>query len=622
MNVNYPPWAIIKNQIPDLIERITFARELGLEASVKPDLLELYDKVEGQLNRLKSTIELNNFTNEYTNQLAKDLDQLTVAFPSSYGSGERKPIKLQYEEKNTFKNQQERLQAKIEEALTKFSSSFDFFSKLDFLHRDLVIVGANGSGKTTLAKHLTTHIKGNGVLVSAQRILKLPIYESIRSYATTADHVKAIQLPNEKLDIRHKADDEFGILIEHLLADDSRALKQNRNQKDDPFPPPTKLQVLLMMWNGLFSHLQLTLPDDINIGTVKESLTFHVSKMSDGEKVALFLIAHALLCPQNGFIIVDEPEMFLHPTIHKELWDRLEAERNDATFIYFTHDLNFASSRNAKKLWLKSFTYPDQFLLEEIPENEIPPALLMELLGSQRNILFCEGEVGSLDEKVYNILFPNHVIKPVGGCGAVINYTKAFNKIPEATRKALGIIDGDYISTQRSESLKRESIFVIKVPDVENLLLDEAVLVELSKECANDIKPVEKTKSDILKKLTEERSKQIAKYVSAKVDHYFKDSNMSSGKDLDAVKANYSNFIKNIDIERWSKERGEQIDKVILEKDYFGAIQLFKDKNLFSIVRVNFSIRDYPQRAIELLQKVARLKPELRKHFPSILAVE
>lgn len=238
MNVNYPPWAIMKNQIPDLVDRITFARELGMEASVKPDLLELYDKVESQLTSLKSTIESNNFSNEYTNQLAKDLDRLIVAFPSSYGSGERKPIKLKDEEKLIQKNQQERLQTKIEEALAQFNSTFDFFSKLDFLNRDLVIVGANGSGKTSLAKHLTTHIKSNGILVSAQRILQLPVYESIRSYATTADHVKLIQLPDKELVTRHNTADEFGILIEHLLADVAERLSKTEISETIHFRHP------------------------------------------------------------------------------------------------------------------------------------------------------------------------------------------------------------------------------------------------------------------------------------------------------------------------------------------------------------------------------------------------
>lgn len=349
MKVNYPPTAVM-NLIHMILDRIVFARELSLAAGVKQELLDLYGHVEGELNNLKSTIEANDFSMIYANKLAKDLDKLASAFPRSYGV-DRRPVTLQESEISIFKNQQERDEPDIEKALQQFKTTASFFAKLDFFNRDLVIVGANGSGKTSLGKHLSTHIKGNGILVSAQRVLKLPAYDSIRSYTTTVDHVKSIQLPDEELTSQRNLADEFGVLIEHLLADDSRTLKQNRSQRDNPLPPPTKLQVLLMMWNSLFSHLQISLPDDINIEARKESLAFHVSEMSDGEKVALFLIAHVLLCPENGFVIVDEPEMYLHPTIHKKLWDKLESERSDLIFIYLTHDLEFASSRiDAKKL--------------------------------------------------------------------------------------------------------------------------------------------------------------------------------------------------------------------------------------------------------------------------------
>jgi len=90
-----------------------------------------------------------------------------------------------------------------------------------------------------------------------------------------------------------------------------------------------------------------------------------------------------------------------------------------------------------------------RFLLEKIPSNEIPELLLLELLGSRQNILFCEGVPGSLNERIYSILFPDYVIKPVGGCPSVISFTKAFNIIPNITTKAVGIIDSDFHSSKR-----------------------------------------------------------------------------------------------------------------------------------------------------------------------------
>jgi energy-coupling factor transporter ATP-binding protein EcfA2 len=617
MKVNYPPYAVM-NLIHDIIDRIAFARELSIAAGVKIELLNLYNEVESGILELKATIDAGNFLMEYTNQLATDLNKIAGAFPQSYGTRERGTVTLQEVEKPTFKNQQERYEPEIQKALQQFKTTAAFFTKLDFLNRDLVIIGANGSGKTSLAKHFITRIKNNGILISAQRVLILPAYDSIRSYTTTADHVKSIQLPSEELMNRENFAEEFGILIEHLLADDARALKQNRSQRDNPLPPPTKLQVLLMMWNSLFSHLQISLPDDINIEAKKDSLAFHVSEMSDGEKVALFLTAHVLLCPENGFVIVDEPEMHLHPTIHKKLWDRLESERSDLIFIYMTHDLDFASSRvDAKKLWLRSFAYPDQFQLEEIPRNELPQSLLMELLGSSQNILFCEGEVGSLDEQVYNILFPKYTIKPVGGCLSVINFTKAFNKLPMSARKANGIIDGDYISQERIQSLQGDTVFTLTVPHVENLLLDEALVSKLAKELSQDKQVIEIQKR-VLVQFKEQRDSEIAKYVSAKVDHYFKDSNVAAGNSTDTIKSNFEAFIGKVDIDGWVLEHGEKIDKVIATEDYAGALKIFKNKGLASLANSAFRIKNFNQRAIELLRRDSNLQVQLRKNLPGI----
>jgi hypothetical protein len=42
-------------------------------------------------------------------------------------------------------------------------------------------------------------------------------------------------------------------------------------------------------------------------------------------------------------------------------------------------------------------------VFETINNNELPEELLLELLGSYKKVLLCEGEVGG-DEKIYNIL--------------------------------------------------------------------------------------------------------------------------------------------------------------------------------------------------------------------------
>ena len=83
------------------------------------------------------------------------------------------------------------------------------------------------------------------------------------------------------------------------------------------------------------------------------------------------------------------------------LWDKLEQIIKDCTFVYLTHNVDFAVSRiNATILWNKSFTVPDSWDIKVIPLNtEIPDELLVEIAGSRKNVLFCEGEKSSLDYK-------------------------------------------------------------------------------------------------------------------------------------------------------------------------------------------------------------------------------
>lgn len=72
--------------------------------------------------------------------------------------------------------------------------------------------------------------------------------------------------------------------------------------------------------------------------------------MSDGERVALYLMSQAMVAPINSIIIMDEPELHLHKSIMTLLWESIEKERQDCLFIYITHDTQFAANHtNSEK---------------------------------------------------------------------------------------------------------------------------------------------------------------------------------------------------------------------------------------------------------------------------------
>jgi ABC-type Mn2+/Zn2+ transport system ATPase subunit len=629
IKVKYPPQAL-KNITSELKRKLKYARQLSKEAQVKPEMFGLYDEVDREISAMATLVETSGFSTKYANKYCRALEELCHTFSSDFGSQEaeeRGVAPLQDTERDTFKRQQERNEDAIRQALDKFKETADFFSKLDFLSRDVVIIGANGSGKTVLATELKNHIEGDGVIVSAEKILHIPNFDSILGVGAIAQQLKNVQVGNLSGDgpTLEEATQHFAILLQSLLARDVEDHKEYKRQarlkskegSQISAPPATDLELTLDIWNSVFVSVQLQTPDGMNIMAFRGEAEYPADEMSDGEKVGLFLIAHALQAPADGFIIVDEPEMYLHRTIHQKLWNILEVVREDCTFVYLTHDLEFASSRiNGKKLWLRCFTYPNKFTIEDIPASELPKPLLLELIGSRHTILFCEGNAGSLDEALYTILFPEYVVKAVGGCARVIHFTKALNQIPFSTAKAIGIIDADYHSEARLKALESENIFGLRLPEVENLLFDEKILHAVGRQHGQAQDKVGEIKNKVLELMSREKLVQVSNFVSAKVDHYLKDANVPRANDISALKTNFTDFLKNVEIERWAHEREESFEKIIAEKDFDSAIRILHHKRLEEIANATFRIKNYNRQALELLQGQKELQDALLKYFP------
>ena len=121
--------------------------------------------------------------------------------------------------------------------------------------------------------------------------------------------------------------------------------------------------------------------------------------MSDGERVAFYLLGQVLCAPTDAIVVIDEPEIHLHRAIQVALWDEAEKSRPDCTFVYITHDLEFAGARSAaRKIWVKSFDGSSWTWDEVEPQEDLPDHLVFQVLGSRRPVLFVEGEANSLDQ--------------------------------------------------------------------------------------------------------------------------------------------------------------------------------------------------------------------------------
>ena len=612
------------------LKQLNLHRQIAFECEVDEIILDLHDKVIDHCNLLKELVGKSELSVNYINQFQNDINQTLNYFPF------RQQANLQFihpQHKEQYRKSIEDQRSPLEQQLTLLHFNLDFFKKLGFFNNNIVAIGANGSGKTSLSNKLKTYIQNNGVVISAQRILLVPTFETLHNPSKTAQELKTTQLRDKSNKNQNEfghLQQEFGVVLKNLLADSIasgnafriKAIEQTKKGEQISEPPTTNLDRTLEIWNSLIEHRIISCVDGMNINVESENgRPYPAIQMSDGEKVMLFLIAQVLQAPNSGFIIIDEPEMYLHKTILKKLWDILEKERQDCFFIYLTHDLDFATSRTtAKKIWIRSFTHPDKWDIENIPENDLPKPLLLELLGSRKNILFCEGKKGSIDEKIYNILFPAFTITPVDNCFAVINYTKAFNKLPNSTTKAFGVIDSDHHGTDRLQALEPENIFSLSMTEPENLFLDESFLLILAKQLLFDETTVEQIKADVLKQLEKEIELQISNYVSAKINYYFKDSHVSKGNTLTTVNENFTKFSNEIKIQEWYDNRKLEIEKIISDKDYLKALSVFNNKGLKAIVNKHFKITDFTDKAIKLMQFQTNTHDLLRKHFPNEIA--
>lgn len=201
----------------------------------------------------------------------------------------------------------------------------------------IVLVGANGSGKTRLAVFIEDAAGLDAHRISAHRALnlnpavpKIRGAEALRKLRIGWDHENAELIhrtgnrwPNSKPAVGMLND--FDSLIQALFADQSvKTLDTHSKYRAGTLTEmiPTKLEILADIWQRLLPHRQLVITgDDIQVSAIEGSGTYPASEMSDGERSIFYLIAQALVAADNSLLIIDEPELHVHPSIISSLWD-------------------------------------------------------------------------------------------------------------------------------------------------------------------------------------------------------------------------------------------------------------------------------------------------------------
>lgn len=389
----------------------------------------------------------------------------------------------------------------------------------------LVVIGANGAGKSSFGRNLCKRYAANSLHLSGMRSLFIDSNENVVQMEDN-ELARLQSMIAERIFMPRLS--EYEKLILRLQTEEFEAAVQYKEAcKSTPaLPPPlTKIDRIQTVWEKMFPHNRLVRKSGFIelASTGRDCNTYTAGRMSDGEKIVFYLTGAVLCAPANALLVVEEPEILLHASIKNLLWNEIEEMRPDCTYVYLTHDIDFAASRrDSKRIWIRSFNADAQIWdYELIEDNEnFPEEVYMEILGSRKPILFIEGtDSNSIDNRLYPLIFPDYLVKPMGGCQKVIETTKAFAQLKNFhTLDSKGIVDRDRRTQGEIDYLRQQHIYVPEVAEVENLLLLEPVIKTVARRLMkNPEKVFGQVKENVIKLFLKDMESQVLLHVRHRV---------------------------------------------------------------------------------------------------------
>lgn len=348
--------------------------------------------------------------------------------------------------------------------------------------RRLIIVGANGAGKTRFAARLASDHGPKAYCLSALRALYDRDYDDPSPSSLDSLYGRECASGLFRSDIRGA----FERLIALLMHEEMLALMKRKftagGDGTEGESRPTRLDRTIAVWQELFPDNRILVEGGRMLIERRNSPgTYAASRLSAGESAVLFYIGALLYAPRKAMVMVDSPEMFMHPASMGALWNRLEQLRPDCTMVYTTHDLDFAASRgDATVVWVRGCEPEAGVWDYEVlpPDSGFGPEIYSAVIGARKPVLFIEGDgLHSIDSRLYPLVFRDFTVRSLGSCNKVIEAVRSFNDLTDFHHlAACGIVDRDRRDEREVGYLRSRRIMVPEVAEVENLLMIEDVV--------------------------------------------------------------------------------------------------------------------------------------------------
>lgn len=509
----------------------------------------------------------------------------------------------------------------------------------------VVIVGANGSGKTRLASYIEDQLGELTHRIAAHRALSLN-----PSVAKVSEREAKLGLKtgwtHKEANIGHRKGqrwggnapvallNDFDYLLQTLFAEQTNtSLETHKAAREGGSvdAKATKFEILKQVWESLLPHRELHISgDDIQVSLRGSHDLYSASEMSDGERAVFYMLGQALVAEPGSLLIFDEPELHVHKSIMSKLWDELEAIRPDCSFVFITHDIEFACSRVADKYVIRRYEPSPTWEISRVPDDSgFDENTITLILGSRKPVLFVEGNESSLDIATFRCCYPGWTVIPRGSCEQVIHSVVTMRRNSQLTRiSCSGIVDADDYSSEDSEYLARLGIAILPLSEIENVFVHPSVAEAILRgEGFSGPQLQEKLqgfRDAVIASISEENvEKAVLRYCRRRVDRALKKVDLRSAQTASQLKELLHQEVSTLNIEELDVYARKTINEAIENRDVSKLLSLYDNKGLLAIASTHLKgtrrsefehwlIRLFnSQKASPVIEEVKKILPEV-----------
>jgi hypothetical protein len=492
----------------------------------------------------------------------------------------------------------------------------------DDVGRVTVLLGANGSGKSRLLKAMIQSLGENYAQPFTLNPrgdigdVKLePIIPSVQANQQLANHIQN-QIGALNVEARTLRPEQYVLTILRSMDAERRDARhdaldlhlENPKQYAKPSPFVSTVDEFCSLFNQSLdvkiSLNKLTGSFECQSSAFPANELYTTSALSTGEKWIFRTLPIFIAYKDEAVtLFVDEPETSLNEQLAVSFWSLLERERPNWSFIYATHNVNFAARDSVDSLYLLRSPSQKPLLIADV--QDLDPHDRRSLLGvaplllQSKKALFVEGKNLSVDRPFYKaaLNMSDVYVTSLGACTEVaiaVDKQAHWQKLELQNLVIRGVVDCDYRSNDYISHLTHDRLAVLPLHDLEAYLCLPDVLCALAYHVAGIVDPkhysdlicshARSNKRGVLVRHANHRFNLMRTLSLDPADHKEGDApSIASAyaKIREEVLSEFSGNCSDFNIETTLLQLEHNIDQAINNADIEALLRLFSGKRLF-----------------------------------------